>query len=182
MPIDMNNLRPCLHQAYSEVLTWVQRRLSDDEDMVVMDMDDYSIVVGSSVSSAQTTLNTCCSSSTLLLQDVSRRPPLHVSPSNVYPCVTVPLTAVQGFENNNGTPPKFEPFAASQDPWKAFPDPPAAADAPQDAGWADFGCVPGTASGALPSCAHGRSCWVTRNGYVPSKTPPNWRIPMGVSA
>ena len=27
----------------------VQRRLSDDEDMVVMDMDDYGVVVGSSV-------------------------------------------------------------------------------------------------------------------------------------
>ena len=28
---------------------WMQRRLSDDEDMVVMDMDDYGVVVGSSV-------------------------------------------------------------------------------------------------------------------------------------
>lgn len=28
----------------------MQRRLSDDEDMVVMDMDDYGVVVGSSVS------------------------------------------------------------------------------------------------------------------------------------
>ena len=28
----------------------LQRRLSDDEDMVVMDMDDYGVVVGSSVS------------------------------------------------------------------------------------------------------------------------------------
>ena len=27
----------------------LQRRLSDDEDMVVMDMDDYGVVVGSSV-------------------------------------------------------------------------------------------------------------------------------------
>ena len=54
-------------------LTCVQRRLSDDEDMVVMDMDDYSVVVGSSVSSALA----CCNnhkSSSLPPQDVFCHP------------------------------------------------------------------------------------------------------------
>ena len=51
------------------------------------------------------------------------------------------MTAVpmQGFESTNGTQPSFEPFASSQDPWKAFPDQPAPAEeAPRGADWADF--------------------------------------------
>ena len=64
-------------------------------------------------------------------------------------------SAMQGFENTNGAQPSFEPFASSQDPWKAFPDPPAQAEqAPVGAGWADFeGAAPfqAASSHAQPS-------------------------------
>ena len=60
-------------------LTCVQRRLSDDEDMVVMDMDDYSVVVGSSVSNALACFNNHNSSS-LPPQDV-------FSPSHLSKCI-----------------------------------------------------------------------------------------------
>ena len=62
-------------------------------------------------------------------------------------------SAMQGFENTNGAQPSFEPFASSQDPWKAFPDPPAQAqEAPEGAGWADFeGAAPFQAA---PSHGH----------------------------
>ena len=46
---------------------------------------------------------------------------------------------MQAVEGRNGAQPSFEPFANSQDPWKAFPDPPAPAEEPpQGASWADF--------------------------------------------
>ena len=61
------------------------------------------------------------------------------------------MVYLQGFEGTNGALPRFEPFAASQDPWKAFPDPPAAGEASHEAGWADFAGAQGSASGAPPS-------------------------------
>ena len=72
----------------------------------------------------------------------------------------ITILLLQGFENTNGAPSRFEPFATTQDLWQAFPDHPGAGTIPQDGGWADFEGGHGTASGAASfSAAHDRrSC------------------------